>query len=964
MIGMPRLDYSKFDNIGDDSDSDVSNVQRGLSKLLNGKGSAEMIRPDIEGSGGPRPPDPSRLKNDGMMTQLLPPASVEERVADEAREARTPTQRAARELWRKSLEALSRGDEDAYVSLAVDAALLDEKGCPMKIFIKDGKPACEPKLLAAAQRQLAHVTGERLAGTHALCALLLLSAEPARARKHLDDAVSAAPIERVLCLRSAVKAQNANLNDESALKDSLADLYAARDKAPRTAEGDRRRRTYGHCASKLLLGLNRVSEATRELQNFIDCSRDSDDEYEKTQTAKALYEIVPHSKHAQKCFDRAEEVHASLPQHLREDVKQARAIAQLMLNAIRYSGTGHMGGVRRFQVGEAVEVAGLSRTEYNGQQGTVKAVRDDGRREVLLESGHMFAVKVSNLVDPAESQIAKSKAKIEKEAKKAAAASPVAGTAAEFERGMTSAYRSILGAFKEKTLKNPLKEDPGGNNTAYSARCLHLLRETTNVDQNAGDPFGNGDQSFVPMPDTKDLMARGANMQEIMERVNNSPFQRLRTLWSEGFDFNPEREADFSPMMVACFCGRLKAVRELLDRTDVGSSNRAELLNMRESTIRMSPLLGTITGSRLSPALGTIVGSPWGASEHVDVAKLLLQARADVHAKDVAGFSVLHHCCTIYASDTSLQIARLCAQHGADPNAMNRFGELPLFEPVMNCKHGIVRVLCESRADPARKGKDGTTAFSLASLQPDMLKVFSDAMKVVAFPNGTAVTLHGLVKVELNGCRGVVNEQLLTGRLQVCLADGRHMALKPENLKAVEQGACAACGDNRAKLKECSDCREVGYCSQSCQKAHWKTHKPHCREASGRARITEVAIDPRRPLPGEENPLFGARPQGAAMAPGSKGASGFIVKVQVPLSDVGYLAFTSGGQSDSALRIYDAKRSFDTLVGPDQEPAFTTLRTKVREEGINGCKGYFNARLAEDGLVHIISARLVPPQAW
>eukprot|EP00927_Polykrikos_kofoidii_P065109 TRINITY_DN60900_c0_g1_i1.p1 TRINITY_DN60900_c0_g1~~TRINITY_DN60900_c0_g1_i1.p1 ORF type:complete len:919 (+),score=145.91 TRINITY_DN60900_c0_g1_i1:96-2852(+) len=906
--------------------------------------------PDIEGFDGPPPVDPSRLKEGGLVTRLLPPTSPQERAADEARSARTPTQQAARELWNRSCQARASGDLEAYVSLAVEAVLLDEKGCQMKSFQKDGREVCEPALLVAAQHELAHASGKALAGIHALCGMLLVASEPARALKHLDDGVAAAPMERVFWLRSALRAVCAKSND-GLLQKSLDDLYAARDKAPRTAEGDKRRRTYGHCASKLLFALRRETDAICELQDFIDSARDSDDEYERSQLSKALYESVPHmQRHARKNFDRAEEVQATLPQHLRGNVTQERAMASMMLNISSVAGTGHMGAVERFRVGEVVLVTGLTRTEYNGLQGTVKAVRDDGRREVILENGKAFAVKVSNLEDPGASQIEKSKAKMEREAKKTAAESADTNVAAEFNKTMTSIHKTVLDTLHQNLPNNPVWAKPGDSTTAYANRLLSQLRETTDLDKNAADPMGNGDQSDLALPDTTGIKAGSANFQDMLEQMHNTPYQRLRTLWSEGFDFNPEREADFSPMMVACFRGHLQVVRQLLDGTDAGSSSRAELLNIRESVMRMSPLLGTISGSRVRQG------------EHVEVAKLLLEAKADVHAKDVAGFSVLHHCCTIYASETSLQLARLCAQHGADPNTMNRLGELPLSEPVMNRKHGIVRVLCEIGADPTRQNRSGSSGYSMAALQPEMMKVFSEAMKVLSFSDGAEVTLHGLVKAELNGCQGVVKTHLLTGRLQVSLADGRTLALKPENLKATEQRACAACGVNRSELKECSGCREVAYCSQACQKGHWKAHKSQCQQAGGKAKTAEVAIDPSRPKP-TGIPLFGGSSRAPAMTPSSKGASGFIVKVQVPIAD-GLPAFMNGGGGDAALLVYNHKRSIDVFVGPDQEPAFTTLSMKVRSEGVNGCKGYFNARLAEDGLVYVNSAKVLPPQTW
>ncbi|KAJ6571347.1 hypothetical protein B0H19DRAFT_1129786 [Mycena capillaripes] len=32
-----------------------------------------------------------------------------------------------------------------------------------------------------------------------------------------------------------------------------------------------------------------------------------------------------------------------------------------------------------------------------------------------------------------------------------------------------------------------------------------------------------------------------------------------------------------------------------------------------------------------------------------------------------------------------------------------------------------------------------------------------------------------------------------------------------------------------SELKICSRCQSAKYCSKACQKAHWKTHKPHCK---------------------------------------------------------------------------------------------------------------------------------------
>jgi hypothetical protein len=38
---------------------------------------------------------------------------------------------------------------------------------------------------------------------------------------------------------------------------------------------------------------------------------------------------------------------------------------------------------------------------------------------------------------------------------------------------------------------------------------------------------------------------------------------------------------------------------------------------------------------------------------------------------------------------------------------------------------------------------------------------------------------------------------------------------------------CECCG-HEGTLKKCSGCKKVYYCDATCQRSHWKTHKPNC----------------------------------------------------------------------------------------------------------------------------------------
>jgi len=62
-----------------------------------------------------------------------------------------------------------------------------------------------------------------------------------------------------------------------------------------------------------------------------------------------------------------------------------------------------------------------------------------------------------------------------------------------------------------------------------------------------------------------------------------------------------------------------------------------------------------------------------------------------------------------------------------------------------------------------------------------------------------------------------------------CLSSARDEMLEGLKPTGAAGDMCAACGKRSTTLKHCSRCKNVSYCSKSCQQAHWFIHKNTCQ---------------------------------------------------------------------------------------------------------------------------------------
>ncbi len=218
-----------------------------------------------------------------------------------------------------------------------------------------------------------------------------------------------------------------------------------------------------------------------------------------------------------------------------------------------------------------------------------------------------------------------------------------------------------------------------------------VIQRSCNVALNKADRYGDGDQTSLSCKP-------------------GDPGCDLEAYWSTGGNFDPFGAAaraglQYSPLLRAAAWGNVSEVQAVLDvctenegvledGTAVAKKKSKKklrhLLELRESSLRVTPLYACIVGARHMVENDPRVRFSWPHRpareeiDHVKCAEILLKAGANPNAKDVLGNSLFQFAINWFCSDESLRIAKMLLEYGADPDPHNRLGQCLIQEYVVD----------------------------------------------------------------------------------------------------------------------------------------------------------------------------------------------------------------------------------------------------------------------------------------
>jgi ankyrin repeat protein len=176
---------------------------------------------------------------------------------------------------------------------------------------------------------------------------------------------------------------------------------------------------------------------------------------------------------------------------------------------------------------------------------------------------------------------------------------------------------------------------------------------------------------------------------------------------------------------------------------------------------------------------------------------------ADVNSPDEDGWTPV----LIAAQYGHVHVIRALAEHGADLNTPNNDGTTPVYIAAQEGHVEVIKVLVKHGADMNTPKDDGGTPVLAAAHRghADVIKLLYKLgadMKL----DSTQFSMKQLAQDE-NNTKALQRINKILNKLN---------------------SNCELCGSSSKRLKVCSKCEKVRYCSRECQVQDYKKHKKEC----------------------------------------------------------------------------------------------------------------------------------------
>jgi ankyrin repeat protein len=284
------------------------------------------------------------------------------------------------------------------------------------------------------------------------------------------------------------------------------------------------------------------------------------------------------------------------------------------------------------------------------------------------------------------------------------------------------------------------------------------------------------------------LVGANANL-EVKDCQNTSPLymatrlghaEAVKVLLEGGAKVDAEFDEDgWTPLVLACKDGNVKVARVLLEHgADVNHRCTTEIFG---ATLRdITPIVAALMADATPPAM----------------LKLLLRNGADISITTSLGFHPLH--CA-----TSRHTVSMLVGAGAQLDTRDVLGRTPLYCAAGAGYLDAVTELLKAGANPNIATTNGRLPFAVAA---------SAGHREVA-------------RVLLEAQRGNRNTERPQPTPATTSAVAVHVCGNP---------LCSLSSrpEDEVRMKLCSGCRKIRYCSVDCSRAHWKEHKGACKAAA------------------------------------------------------------------------------------------------------------------------------------